>query len=243
MKALSGLQLMEQNVMVATVDGDIFYVRTGRVPKRAPGFDYKKPLAGNTSKTEWLGIHPFEDLIQFHNPPQGYMQNCNVSPQFLAKGIALDPARYKDRPYLFNGFLNLKESNDNPLHQRAAMCVELLDAEKNMSIEKAMAVAMSPDVYGADVWQKMLKTAWDKADGDLKRSDPAELANSFSAGTAVVGRLHRGGCLPVLKEQITPWTMWSNLRRPDFAEARQRHTDFGRFAQRRRQTQDRFRPA
>src|SRR5262249_274458 len=39
-KALSMLQLMEQNIMVATVDGDIFYVRNGRVPIRPKGFNW-----------------------------------------------------------------------------------------------------------------------------------------------------------------------------------------------------------
>src|SRR2546425_8866704 len=84
-QALSMFQLMEQNVMIGTVDGDVFYLRNGRVPIRAQGYNYKRPLPGNTSKSEWLGIHPLEDLVQLENPPQGYMQNCNVSPQFLMK--------------------------------------------------------------------------------------------------------------------------------------------------------------
>ena len=36
-KALSHLQLMAQNIMVATVQGDIYYLRNGRVPIRAAG--------------------------------------------------------------------------------------------------------------------------------------------------------------------------------------------------------------
>ena len=88
-KALSMLQLMMQNVMIGTVDGDIYYVRNGRVPIRPAGFDYKRAMPGNTSKAEWQGIHKFEDLVQIQNPPQGYMQNCNVSPQFLMKDCPL----------------------------------------------------------------------------------------------------------------------------------------------------------
>ena len=55
------------------------------------------------------------------------MQNCNVSPQFLMKDCPLEPS--PDHPYLFNGFNGfdkLDEAYDNPLHQRAAMCVDLL---------------------------------------------------------------------------------------------------------------------
>src|SRR5262249_26880639 len=59
--ALSLFQLMEQNIMVATVDGDIFYVRNGRVPIRPKGYDWTRPVPGNTSASEWLGIHPIDD--------------------------------------------------------------------------------------------------------------------------------------------------------------------------------------
>ena len=78
--ALGHLQLMAQNIMVGTVEGDIYYVRNGRVPIRAKGCDPGKPMPGNTSDCEWKGIHPFTDLVQITNPPQGYMQNNNISP-------------------------------------------------------------------------------------------------------------------------------------------------------------------
>ncbi|MEI6537312.1 MAG: penicillin acylase family protein, partial [Verrucomicrobiaceae bacterium] len=153
-KALSMLQLMMQNLMIGTVDGDIYYVRNGRVPIRPKGFDHKGAMPGNTSKAEWLGIHKFEDLVQILNPPQGYMQNCNVSPQFLMRDCPLVPN--KDAPYLFNGFKNFDEAHDSPLHQRAAMALELLAESKRMTVEDAIEIAMSPAVHGADRWQVRL---------------------------------------------------------------------------------------
>ena len=45
-QALAMQQLMMQNIMIGTVDGDIYYVRVGRVPKRAPGVDWKRAIAG-----------------------------------------------------------------------------------------------------------------------------------------------------------------------------------------------------
>ena len=51
------LQLMMQNVMIGTVDGDIYYVRNGRVPVRPAGFDYKRAMPGNTSQGRMAG-HP-----------------------------------------------------------------------------------------------------------------------------------------------------------------------------------------
>jgi acyl-homoserine lactone acylase PvdQ len=170
-QALSMFQFMEQNIMIGTVEGDILYLRNGRVPIRAPGFDYNRPLAGNTSKTEWLGIHKIDDLVQMHNPPCGYMQNCNNSPQFMARDCPLQPAQYKDRAYLFNGFVNVALgglNRDNPLHQRAAQCLDELAAEDKLTVDRAIEIAMSPGVFGADKWQERLKQAWSTADKETK---------------------------------------------------------------------------
>lgn len=163
-EALSMLQLMEQNVMVGTVDGDIYYLRNARVPIRPKGLDTKRPIPGDTSRNEWQGIHPISDLIQIENPPQGYMQNCNVSPQYLMKNCPIQAEKYAERPYLFNGFYSIAKRYDNPLHQRAAMCLELLDSKSTMTIEDAFQVANSPDVYQADVWQQKLRSAFEKSE-------------------------------------------------------------------------------
>jgi len=167
-QALSMLELMEQNIMVGTVQGDIYYVRYGRVPIRPTGFNFKRPVPGDTSKSAWQGIHKFQDLLQIENPPQGYMQNCNVSPQFMVRGNLIDPQAWKDRPDLFNGYWSLENRSDNPLHQRAAMVLELLATTPLMTVEQAIAIAESPAVYGADVWQKRLAASWDSADAKLK---------------------------------------------------------------------------
>jgi acyl-homoserine lactone acylase PvdQ len=174
-RALSMQQLMMQNIMVGTVQGDIYYVRVGRVPRRAPGADWKRATPGNSTKNDWQGIHPFADLVQIENPPEGYMQNCNISPQFLFKGCTLVPN--PEAPYLFNGFKDMDEAHDNPLHQRAAMCVELLHGDDRMTIADAIEVAMSPAVFGADKWQARLRTAWNSASAEVKQD--AELAKLY----------------------------------------------------------------
>jgi acyl-homoserine lactone acylase PvdQ len=163
-KALGMLQLMEQNIMVATVDGDIFYVRNGRVPIRPKGFDWKRPVPGNTSATEWQGIHSLEELVQSTNPWQGYMQNCNVAPQFMIKFCPMVPALYADHIYLYN-------PPDNPLHQRAAMVLNLLHENSRLTVRDAIHIALSPQVYNADLWQARLVSAWEKAEDKIKHDD------------------------------------------------------------------------
>jgi acyl-homoserine-lactone acylase len=81
-----------------------------------------------------------------------------------------------ERPYLFNGFNGfdkLDQAYDSPLHQRAAACVELLHAARQMTVEDAIEVALSPMVYGADAWQSRLRQAW--SSGSADRRDNPEL--------------------------------------------------------------------
>src|SRR5947209_10260124 len=138
-QALAGLQFMAQNIMIGTVDGDIYYVRNGRVPIRPKGCDSSKPMPGSTGECEWQGIHPFEDLVQIANPPQGYMQNCNVSPFAMMKDSPLMPEMWAAHPYLYN-------DGRRPAGQRAAMMVDLLDATRNVTADQAIDLAFSPQV-------------------------------------------------------------------------------------------------
>ena len=166
-RALSHLQLMMQNLMVATIQGDIYYVRNGRVPIRAPGTDPSRPIPGNTSANEWRGIHPFSDLVQIKNPPQGYMHNNNVTPFGMMKDSPLTPEKYSQYPYIYNA------TRDMPRHQRAEMMTELLDAAHDVNVEKALDIAFNPQVYHAELWQARLKEAWAKAAD--KKSDATEV--------------------------------------------------------------------
>ena len=86
--------------MYADVAGNIRYVRTGRVPVRPPGFDFSRPVPGDTSSRNGLGIDPMQDLVQVLNPPCGYLQNCNISPDMMARNLGLDPAAYPS--YIFH---------------------------------------------------------------------------------------------------------------------------------------------
>ena len=151
-QALAMLQYMAQNIMIGTVDGDIYYVRNGRVPVRPQGCDPSKPMPGATGACEWQGIHRFDELVQIANPPQGYMQNCNVSPFAMMKNSPLEPEKWAEHPYLYN-------ETRRPPHQRAAMMLELLDAARKVTTEQAIELAFSPQVYGAARWQERIRQA------------------------------------------------------------------------------------
>lgn len=184
--ALARHQYNEQNVMSADTEGNIAYVRNGATPIRPSGYDWSRPVDGTTSKTAWLGIHPQQDLVQIYNPPQGYMQNCNISPTNMMVDSPLTPDRYP--PYIFN----VSWDNNNPRGRRT---VELL--HPNSQVTEQDAIAYTVDVHDrlAATWQTELRAALDAEpareanDPELKLAASAILAwdgNFTPAATATV---------------------------------------------------------
>lgn len=173
-EALSMRQLMPQNIMVATVDGDIFYVRTGRVPIRNHKLPTDRPVPGHLSENDFAGIHPFEDLVQITNPASGYMQNCNISPVYLMKDSPLTPEKYAERPYLFN-------ADSIPLHQRAGMVLENLDQTSDFGLDEAVDLAFCTQVLGAEQWQERITAAYNNLPADQKSGDVKTLYESIQS--------------------------------------------------------------
>lgn len=166
-EALKVRQIMPQNVMVADTEGNIYYQRTGRVPIRPAAYDYSRPVDGSTSATEWQGVHPTEDLIQILNPPQGYMQNCNISPDVMMVASPLTADRYP--PYIFN-------QPPRTTHQRANRAIQLLDQNDKVSIEDLLEMALDKQVYQYDRWVQQL--TW--ADGGREDDRSADYARGLA---------------------------------------------------------------
>ncbi len=158
-KGLDLNQIMPQNVMIADTSGNIYYQRAGRVPIRPAGYDFSSPVDGSTSRTEWLGIHPARDLISIENPPQGYMQNCNVAPDVMMVDSPLTPD--KSKGYIFN-------EAAGHTSQRAARAVDLLRADSAVSPEKAVAIALDVYCYQFDRWTSALRQADERFGADYR---------------------------------------------------------------------------
>ena len=161
MQGLESRQLFPQNVMVADTSGNIYYQRTGRVPKRPAGLDYSKPVDGSTSATAWQGVHPASDHVQLLNPPQGYMQNCNIPPDAMLVGSPLTKDKYAD--YLYG-------SSGGSTNQRGARAVELLSQDDSVTIEEALTYAVDVHPAGVERWIEVLKMA-DEQFGESLRSN------------------------------------------------------------------------
>ncbi len=153
-KALEVRQIMPQNVMVADTQGNIYYQRTGRVPIRPAGYDWSAPVDGTTSATEWLGIHPVEDLLSVLNPESGAMQNCNIGPDVMFVGSPLVADRYP--AYLYG-----EEAWQT--HQRGSSAVALLESKKQWSEQDLLQLAVDTTVYQSDRWQAELRRSIDES--------------------------------------------------------------------------------
>jgi acyl-homoserine-lactone acylase len=168
--ALDMRQLMAQNIMYADVDEHTYYQRTGRVPIRPAGFDWTRPVPGDTSKSEWLGIHPTKDLVQCEDPQQGYMQCCNIAPANMMKNSPMQPNRYPS--YIYN--VSWDDTN-----QRGQRSVEVLDADASVTIDEAKALFMDTTCFGFQKWQSLLKDAAAKHAGELAGQDEAKKAMQY----------------------------------------------------------------
>ena len=182
--AMSMCQMMEQNVMYADVEGNIRYLRTGRVPVRPSGFDFSKPVPGDTSKSQWQGIHRMQDLVQVLNPPCGYMQNCNAGPDMMALGLQLDLATYPR--YIVN-------SSPGANNSRGRRAVELLQSHPKLTIDEAMAIVFDSHADGCQPWQDAFAQAAKNVDLATARRgvDPAILRKAVETLLAWDGMMDK----------------------------------------------------
>jgi len=187
--ALGLNQYNEQNVMFADDGGSIAYVRNGATPIRPAGYDWSAPVPGTTSATAWKGIHPIDDLVHIFNPPQGYMQNCNISPENMMVGSTLTPDKYP--PYIYN----VSWDTNNP---RSRRIVQLLDADASVTQQKAISYAMDVRDVLADTWKQALRDAVASAG-----SEPMKNADFAAAVQAILDwdgqYLPESTATPVLK--------------------------------------------
>lgn len=166
-RAMDSLTLFPQNVMVADSSGNIYYQRTGRVPRRPDGFDWSRPVDGSRSATEWEGFHPASDHLQVRNPPAGFMQNCNIPPDAMMPNGPFHIEKTVDYLYSSRDHGSTLAGWTN---QRGARAIELLSADDSVTAEEAMAYINDVTVFGSDRWIEALRLADEEA-GDRYAED------------------------------------------------------------------------
>jgi len=138
-QALGLMQILYMNVLYGDCDGNIFFVYTGRIPRRNPEFDWSQPVDGSNPATEWLGFHALDELPQVLNPAAGFVQNCNSTPLITTDG---DNPRLEDFPPYMIG-------DANQYRRRALRSLEILRAMNDVTFEQWQAAAFDTEVYWA----------------------------------------------------------------------------------------------
>lgn len=150
-RALSRFEFPPQNVIVATVAGDIFYFLNGRTPRRNEKYNYSKPVPGWTSDTEWRGYLTVDELPQLLNPPAGFLQNCNNSPQWVTTEGTIDEGAYPS--YAVYSHIG------DVYRARSMRARELLAGAWGIDAEDAMRYAFDSLVPSAHAWISALREA------------------------------------------------------------------------------------
>jgi penicillin G amidase len=140
------------NFVYADLDGNVGYHAAGKLPKRT-GYLGDLPLDGTSTKYEWEGFIPFDQLPAVYNPPSGIIVSANQN---------TFPANY---PYPVNG--------DFAPPDRSVQIRHLLEAREGW--EAADLLTVQGDVY--DAFGKFLAgqivAAYDRRHGHNPALDPA----------------------------------------------------------------------
>lgn len=118
------------NIVYADRFDTIYYLSNAKLPVRTHGYNWKKTVPGNTTKTLWNSFHRLEELPQVLNPSSGYVYNVNHS--------VFDATALQD---------NINEKNYDPnmgyeAHQnnRSIRVKELLSEKRKISYNDFKAI-------------------------------------------------------------------------------------------------------
>jgi penicillin amidase/acyl-homoserine-lactone acylase len=111
------------NYVYADAAGNVAYVYNARIPKRAPGFDWRGILPGDRSDLIWRETLPFDALPMVVNPQSGFVANANHTP-FAATSDPENP-----RPESFPPEAGIETYFTN----RGRRALELFGADESIS--------------------------------------------------------------------------------------------------------------
>jgi acyl-homoserine lactone acylase PvdQ len=181
LSALEPMQLFPVNLVGADVDGNIFYLRAGRVPVRPGGFDWTRPVPGNSSASEWKGIHGTKDLIQLVNPPQGYLVNANNSPDTMFPTPVLTSEKYP---------IDIFNAESGRSTSRSALGLELLPPTLAATHDDLVSILYNEQWLNAMGWVHALSQAV-AVDAGWLRDAPPEIRVLVDRILHFDGQAHR----------------------------------------------------
>jgi acyl-homoserine-lactone acylase len=143
------LQVPQFTVIYADRDGHIMSLFNGEVPVKPQGDAayWSGLVPGDTSRTLWSTIYPYDALPKVIDPPAGWVQNSNNPPWWTTYPPVLSPARFP--PALAPQFLALREQHAiQMLMQQRRISFEQMIRDK-FSSHVALADRMLPELLAA----------------------------------------------------------------------------------------------
>jgi acyl-homoserine-lactone acylase len=142
------------NTVYADKSGNIAYWHGNFMPVRDTKIDWTKPVDGSTPATEWKGLHPVSETVHLHNPPNGWLQNCNSTPFTAA---AENSPRKSDYPvYMAPDGENFRGLN----------AVRVLQREKKYNLDKVIAAGYDTYMAAFELLVPALLEAYEKRSAD-----------------------------------------------------------------------------
>jgi acyl-homoserine lactone acylase PvdQ len=160
--ALNIRAMVGSNVLYADKEGNIAYWHGNFVPKKNPLLDWKRPVDGTTSATEWTGTHALGEIPQYINPANGWLQNCNSTPLYGA-GV-LDTVMLKLPTYML-------PDGHTP---RAVHAVRVLTPLKNATMDDVITASYDPYRPSGERFIPGLIAAYNAMTSDSLRSKLAQ---------------------------------------------------------------------
>ncbi|MCO5945860.1 penicillin acylase family protein [Mucilaginibacter flavidus] len=157
-KAMGLLQNATNNTVYADDQGNIAFWYGNFMPKRNPAYDWRLPVDGSTSATEWQGLHPVDESVHVYNPANGWIQNCNSTP-FASSG-KYSPDKNKYPAYMAPDGQNF----------RAVNAIKLLGDGKKLSIDELIAKGYNHYLAAFDVLLPPLFKAYEATPDSVKQA-------------------------------------------------------------------------
>ncbi|MBD2499998.1 acylase [Anabaena azotica] len=209
-RALQTLQLPMFTVMYADREGHIMHLFNGQVPVHQQGdFAYWQSIVpGDTSKTLWTKIHPYQDLPKVIDPASGWLQNANDPPWTTTFPTAIKAENYP--PYM---------APRGPIDFRAQNSAKMLAGDDSISFEEMIAYKHSTQMELAQRILDDLIPAAQKQGDELARRAADVLAawdrqaNANSRGAVLFSFWVNN--IDLDKVFSTPWQEKSPITTPD----------------------------
>ncbi len=160
------------NTVYADAGGNIAYFHGNFIPRRDTTFDYTQSVDGRNPQTDWQGLHSVDESIVVHNPPNGWIQNCNSTPYTAA--LEFSPRR-ADYPR----YMSLDRENFRGVH-----AIGLLRDRSGYTLDSLIQLAYDPYLPAFAALIPGLVAAYDASGKDEALSVPIETLRGWDFTTS-----------------------------------------------------------